>query len=124
MEELDRRYMQRRDEDKCIAHSADIRDLFGKNTDLALQVKAVSSSLSLLIKTLAGTVVIVSAILGSIYLSVAKIDNQVAIIVTNTTNFSRELERVERNITVLQDKTNRLEINQETMRTQIKNQSK
>lgn len=104
----DRRYAS-----QCPSHDRilnDVKELYDRTSNLNVQVKSVSSNMALLIKILAGTVVIASAMLGSIYLSVAKIDKQVATIVATVGNQEKENERIENYFIDLQQRVLSLEI--------------
>ena len=115
----ERRKQIRRQDDLCDLHRTDIKELYDKTGELSTKVNSVSSNIGLLIKFLAGVVVIASAMLGSIYLSVAKIDKQVATIVTTVSNSARNMDRVELVITDLQGRISKLEIAQESLRIQL-----
>lgn len=115
----ERRKQIRRQDDLCDLHRTDIKELYDKTGELSTKVNSVSSNIGLLIKFLAGVVVIASAMLGSIYLSVAKIDKQVATIVTTVSNSARNMDRVELVITDLQGRISKLEIAQESLRIQV-----
>lgn len=104
----DRKYVS-----QCPSHDRilnDVKELYDRNGNLNVQVKSVSSNMALLIKILAGTIVIASAMLGSIYLSVAKIDKQVATIVATVGNQEKENDRIESYFIDLQQRVLSLEI--------------
>lgn len=117
----------RRINNHCPSHDRtlnDIKELYDRTGSLDVQVKSVSSNMSLLIKILSGTVVIGAAMLGSIYLSVAKIDKQVATIVTTVHSQEKENARIEENVYRLQERVMSLEMACQTIRSKINDNQK
>lgn len=118
----DRQFDLRRTIDTCPNHERmlnTVEKLATRVNDTEIKVNSVSSNMALLIKILAGTVVIASAMLGSIYLSVAKIDKQVATIVTNVHESNKNVDKMDLQITTLQEKTHQLEMNCQQLKSQI-----
>lgn len=117
-------FSDRRANNFCPSHDRtlnDVKELYDRTGEVSTQVKSVSSNLSLLIKILSGTVVIAAAMVGTIYLSVAKIDKQVATIVTTVHNQEKQNSRVENDLNRLQSRVLSLEMQCQNVKNQIEN---
>lgn len=105
----------------CARALSDISELFDKHSTLEIKMSSLSSNMNLLIKILGGTVLVAATMLGSIYLSVAKIDKQVAMIATSVTKSNQDQNKLENRVIEVERKVNQLELSCQDIKTTIRN---
>jgi hypothetical protein len=105
----------------CARALSDISQLFDKTGTLEIRMSSLSSNMNLLVKILGGTALVAATMLGSIYLSVAKIDKQVAMIVTTVSKSNIDQNKLETRVYDIERKVNQLEISCQDVKSTIRN---
>lgn len=99
--------------------SIELSDLYDKVGTLEIKNTSLSSNLNLLIKILSGSVILAASMLGSIYLSVAKIDKQVAMIATTVNKSNQDQIKLELRVNKLEDTSSSLLVSCQEVKSNI-----